>query len=143
MRRPSSLPAAKSSQAGAELAREQNHMQPSAARACLLPAARQSRGLLDEQIASLLAGNVSYCELRAASACARSAWCTAANLRGSGMLGPFSAHTILSEDDLRIQASELDGSEGGGEGKRDSGDCAVGRLFHRIRGPRQSNQIRK
>lgn len=62
--------------------------------ACLIPAVRYSMRLLEDQRRGMLAGNVSYCEIRAATACARAPWrCRVSSLRKSGMLGTFSAYT--------------------------------------------------
>ena len=102
---------------------EHNHL-PSGrgVASCMLPAARYSVRLLAELLAGLDAGNVSYCEIRAPTACAYAPWdCTMAELRATpGLLGPFAAYAIVDEQELHKTFKEVD--EGGG----------VGRLFHRV-----------
>ena len=67
---------------------------------CLLPAARYSQRLLLHLLRELRAGLVSYCEVRAATTCTALPWCSVAELRGSGLLGPFSYFTTLNESAL-------------------------------------------
>ena len=101
-------------------ARNSIHQQKYARQAsCLLPAARYSRRLVLYLLEELRAGLTTYCEARAATACAAQSWCIAAELRGSGLLGPFSYFTLLNE------SSEVDSHRG---------ECTqgVGRLFHRV-----------
>lgn len=65
-------------------AQETNHPIPTGAgMACLLPATRYSVRLLDDQVAALRQGNVSYCEMRAATLCNMAGWgCRSSDLRG-------------------------------------------------------------
>lgn len=120
-------------------AREHNHLPRDGVYGCLLPATRYSARLLDDQVDALRAGNVSYCEIRAASACAHASWpCKAAGLRGRGLLGPFSAYTSIDERALFAAASNRTGAaHGQGSrlpercGKRADG-AQVGRLYHRV-----------
>ena len=81
---------------------EHNHLPDHGRATCLLPITRYSTALMDEQVQGILAGNVSYCEMRAASACLLALWhCRSADLRRSpGLLGPFSAYTTIDESDL-------------------------------------------
>ena len=91
-------------------AREHNHLHRDGVYGCLLPATRYSVRLLDDQVDALRAGNVSYCEIRAASACAHASWpCKAAGLRGRGLLGPFSAYTSIDERELFAPAGNRTG----------------------------------
>jgi len=56
---------------------------PGVGKACLLPVTRYSVRLLDDQVAALKQGNVSYCEMRAASLCNMADWgCKSADIRG-------------------------------------------------------------
>lgn len=68
---------------------------------CLLPVTRYSVRLLGDQMRALRAGNVSYCEMRAATQCASAPWpCSSADLRGHGVLGAFSFYTAIAEEQL-------------------------------------------
>ena len=67
---------------------------------CLLPALRISVRLIHQLVEQVAAGNAtSYCEIRAATACATTQWCTMASIRmgGSSLLGPFSHFTRVPE----------------------------------------------
>ena len=85
---------------------------------CLLPAARYSQRLLLLLLDELRAGLTTYCEARAATACATRPWCTISELRGSGLLGPFSFFTSLNES----AAIET----------RHRCTRGLGRLYHRV-----------
>ena len=95
---------------------------PNATRACLIPAVRYSTRLIDELGRELRRGQFAYCELRAASACARlgkSGACAAASLRGHGLLGPFNWFNTLREKDTNT-------------GRAGREPCELGRLFHKV-----------
>ena len=126
--------------------------------ACLIPAVRYSMRLLEDQRRGMLAGNVSYCEIRAATACARAPWrCRVSSLRKSGMLGTFSAYTSADASLLQRPSTGwpsshlLLGGSGGVGGESPSKALArrhqvkdtrcdrqlkhgsgIGRLFHRV-----------
>eukprot|EP00908_Phaeocystis_cordata_P003648 Transcript_14011.p1 GENE.Transcript_14011~~Transcript_14011.p1 ORF type:complete len:622 (-),score=22.90 Transcript_14011:528-2393(-) len=136
---------------------EHNHLRRDRVFACLLPATRYSPRLLDDQVRGLQAGNVSYCEIRAASACAGAAWpCKAAELRGNGLLGPFSAYTSVDERALLSTAAEpstadpFSASTGDAPiwlpercGRaRSGGPPHAGRLFHRVYDHRDKKRSR-
>ena len=91
---------------------------------CLIPAVRYSRRLISHLVEELREGLTTYCEARAATACASQPWCTAGELRGSGLLGPFSYFTLLNES-AQIESREREANER---------QCAggLGRLFHRV-----------
>ena len=82
------------------------------------PAARYSQRLLLLLVDELRAGLTTYCEARAATACATRPWCTISELRGSGLLGPFSFFTSLNES----AAIET----------RHRCTRGLGRLYHRV-----------
>ena len=139
---------------------EHNHL-PSHSRAtCLLPITRYSTALMDEQVRGILAGNVSYCEMRAASTCVLAPWnCQSADLRHApGLMGPFSAYTTIDEADLfatletsSSKSKRRQQMEGRVRVPRtDKERCdlhwtgadqgSTGRLFHRVRAPYQSRE---
>ena len=83
-------------------AREHNHpLRADQKWGCVLPVTRYSVALLAEQSRGLRRGNVSYCEMRAATACWNAPWpCRAADIRGRGLLGPFTFYTSVEETRL-------------------------------------------
>ena len=134
---------------------EHNHLHRDGIFSCLLPATRYSPRLLDDQVLGLQAGNTSYCEIRAASACAKASWpCKAAELRGRGLLGPFSAHTSVDERALlptsgTSSRSAFSTSTGNTPiwvpeqcGTRPDQPPQPGRLFHRVYDHRDKKRSR-
>ena len=125
-------------------------------RTCLLPVMRLSRRLFHLLVVGLGEGNVSYCEMRAASACAAADWCRSAGLsaterwRGvNSLLGPFSHFTNFDERHLlpRDPGRPLGGTRNRSTGthapahaeREFPADCdgqrggRVGRLYHQVR----------
>lgn len=111
---------------------------------CVLPVTRYSVRLLEDQSRALAAGNVSYCEMRAATACWNAGWpCRAADIRGRGLLGPFTFYTSVQETRLNMSmcapARARPGAEVTPEDERCHGSASaaagaassVGRLYHR------------
>jgi hypothetical protein len=97
---------------------------------CLLPVARYSRRLMSALVDELRAGITTYCEARAATACAAQPWCIAADLRDSGLLGPFSYYTSLNESAQALGSWAATGTEDPQDACAQSG--GVGRLYHRV-----------
>ena len=138
---------------------EHNHLRRGEIFSCLLPATRYSPRLLDDQVLGLQAGNASYCEIRAASACATAAWpCKAAELRGRGLMGPFSAHTSIDERALLPTAEPSSRSAYSTRTYSRNGNAPIwlpeqcdtrpgqprqpGRLFHRVYDHRDKKRSR-
>ena len=124
-------------------AKEDNYALPQDRKwGCVLPVTRYSVRLLEEQSRALSAGNVSYCEMRAATTCWNANWeCRAADIRGRGLLGPFTFYTTIQEVRLNESMRASDHPRPGPpraplderchESSADTLPSSVGRLYHR------------
>ena len=109
---------------------ERNYLADDEVWTCLLAAVRLSRRLLNQLVFLLSArGNqTAYCEVRAASECARAKWCRPGNLRlAGGLLGVFSYDSDIDDDILEASSAAVRPIGGGANDA-----CGVGKLFHKV-----------